>query len=96
MALAEVAMVAAGGGWCSAMAAVGGGPCRARRPVRRGRAGAGRRGPVPMPWVGGGCRAGGNAGRGGACCSALTAAGGERLGGSRAAVGRVSWIQDRR
>ena len=29
MALAEAAMAAAGGGWCSAMAAVGGGPCRA-------------------------------------------------------------------
>ena len=29
MALAEAAMAAAGGGWCSAMAAVGGGLCRA-------------------------------------------------------------------
>ena len=29
MALAEAAMAAAGGGWCSAMAALGGGPCRA-------------------------------------------------------------------
>ena len=64
----------------AAMAALGDGPCKA---------------PAAGPQGARECRAPA-AGRGGACCSAPAAAGGERLGGSRAAVGRVSWTQDRR
>ena len=48
MALAEAAMAAAGGGWCSAMAAVGGGPCRALAAGPQGGAGAGLKASRPL------------------------------------------------
>ena len=81
MALAEAAMAAAGSGWCSAMAAVGGGPCRAPAAGLQGARGCRAPGAGRQAAGGGGCRVGGNAGRGQG--SLLQCSGGRRWRAAR-------------